>query len=151
MHYWCIELLIMHKSDRQDAIISLINDEKISRQDEIVKLLLNRGFGVTQASVSRDLDELGIIKVNGVYSMPDTRTDRFGLGLISIETSGSNLVVAKCRAGLASASAVRIDAAHIDEIVGTIAGDDTIFIAVKDEHGQRSVIKRLWELFEGVK
>ena len=73
---------------------------------------------------------------------------RFGIGLIAVEAAGDSLVVAKTYSGLASASAVRIDAARIDDIVGTIAGDDTIFIAVKGQKEQRAVIKRLWELFE---
>lgn len=139
----------MHKSERQSAILSIINASKISRQDELVQVLQTNGINVTQASVSRDLDELGIVKANGSYVQPERSLAGFGLGLFSLETSGNNLVVAKCQSGLASATAVRIDAAKIDEIVGTIAGDDTIFIAVKDEHGQKAAIKKIWELFEG--
>lgn len=141
--------VIMHKSERQSAILSIINASKISRQDELVQVLQTNGINVTQASVSRDLDELGIVKANGSYVQPERSLAGFGLGLFSLETSGNNLVVAKCQSGLASATAVRIDAAKIDEIVGTIAGDDTIFIAVKDEHGQKAAIKKIWELFEG--
>lgn len=139
----------MHKSERQSAILSIINASKISRQDELVQVLQTNGINVTQASVSRDLDELGIVKANGAYVQPERSLVGYGLGLFSLETSGDNLVVAKCQSGLASATAVRIDAAKIDEIVGTIAGDDTIFIAVKDEHGQKAAIKKIWELFEG--
>jgi len=139
----------MHKSERQSAILNIINASKISRQDELVQVLQTNGINVTQASVSRDLDELGIVKANGAYVQPERRLAGFGLGLFSLETSGNNLVVAKCQSGLASATAVRIDAAKIDEIVGTIAGDDTILIAVKDEHGQKVVIRKIWELFEG--
>ena len=65
-----------------------------------------------------------------------------------MEIAGENLVVAKTEAGLASACAVRIDAERIEDIVGTIAGDDTIFIAVRGQKEQKAVLKKVWELFE---
>ena len=138
----------MLKVERQEAILKLIGAMRISRQSELVQTLRDHGFEVTQASVSRDLEELGIVKVNGAYSQPERSGNAFGIGLISIETAGDSLIVAKTYSGLASASTVRIDAARIDEIVGTIAGDDTIMIAVKGQKEQRAVIKQLWELFE---
>jgi transcriptional regulator of arginine metabolism len=138
----------MLKVERQEAILKLIGAMRISRQSELVQTLRDHGFEVTQASVSRDLEDLGIVKINGAYSQPERSGNAFGIGLIGIETAGDNLIVAKTYSGLASASTVRIDAARIDEIVGTIAGDDTIFIAVKGQKEQRAVIKQLWELFE---
>jgi len=138
----------MLKAERQDAILKLIGAMRIARQSELVQTLRDHGFQVTQASVSRDLEELGIVKINGAYSQPERAGNAFGIGLINVEPAGDNLIVAKTYAGLASASAVRIDAARIEDIVGTIAGDDTIFIAVKGQKEQRAVIKRLWELFE---
>lgn len=137
----------MHKAERHQTILDLIGAMRIGRQDELVKALADRGFTVTQASVSRDLDELGIVKVNGAYSQPQPRTSGLGLSLISVESAGPNLIVVKTASGLASAMAVRIDAAKLPEIVGTIAGDDTIFIAVPGEKEQRKVIKELWEMF----
>jgi len=65
-----------------------------------------------------------------------------------LDTSGDSMIVAKCDSGLASAAAVRIDAARIPEIVGTIAGDDTIFIAVKDSKAQKAALKKVWSVFE---
>jgi transcriptional regulator of arginine metabolism len=138
----------MVKVERQEAILKLIGAMRIARQNELVQTLRDHGFEVTQASVSRDLEELGIVKVNGAYSQPERSGNVFGIGLIGVETAGDNMIVARTYSGLASASAVRIDAARIDDIVGTIAGDDTIFIAVKGQKEQRAVIKRLWELFE---
>ena len=138
----------MLKTERQEAILKLIGAMRIGRQAELVQTLRDHGFEVTQASVSRDLEELGIVKLKGAYSQPEKSGNAFGIGLIGVETAGDNMIVAKTYAGLASASAVRIDAARIDDIVGTIAGDDTIFIAVKGHREQRAVIKRLWELFE---
>ncbi len=138
----------MHKADRLNKILNVIAAKPIARQDELGRLLRKNGFSVTQASISRDLDELGVIKVNGVYSLPHATVARDTFGLSGLSPAGDNLIVAKCAPGLASAAAVRIDAARLNEIVGTIAGDDTIFIAVSSVKEQKIVIKKLWELFE---
>ena len=138
----------MVKAERQDAILKLIGAMRIARQSELVQTLRDHGFEVTQASVSRDLEDLGIVKINGAYSQPERAGNAFGIGLINIEPAGDSMIVAKTYSGLASASAVRIDAAKIEDIIGTIAGDDTIFIAVKGHREQKAVIKRLRELFE---
>ncbi len=135
----------MQKSERHRMISQVIERLDLSRQDQIVDQLNKDGLGVTQASISRDLVELGIVKANGVYTIPKTEKIA-GLGTIEFTTAGECLVVAKCQSGVASAIAVRIDSAGIKEILGTIAGDDTIFIAVQDPVAQRSVIKQLWEV-----
>lgn len=139
---------VMQKSQRQETLLKLISAERIASQAELASMLRSRNFDVTQASISRDLDELGIIKSSGVYKLPQKPRSAVVFGVSSLETSGDSLIVAKCDSGLASAAAVRIDAAHIPEIVGTIAGDDTIFIAVKDAKAQKTVIKKVWEVFE---
>ena len=138
----------MLKEQRQTAILKFINAKQIGRQEELTALLEKKGFTVTQSSVSRDLDELGIIKANGFYALPQKPKNAVAVGLLSLTTAGENLIVAICEAGLASAIAVRIDAAKISEIVGTIAGDDTIFIAVADAKTQKTTMKKIWELFE---
>lgn len=138
----------MQKEQRQTTILKLITSNQISRQEEIAEKLEKKGFSVTQSSVSRDLIELGIIKVNGFYALPHKPRTELTFGLISLEIAGENLVVAKTEAGLASACAVRIDAERVEEIVGTIAGDDTIFIAVRGQKEQKTVLKKVWELFE---
>ena len=139
----------MQKEERQETILKVIAAMRITRQEELVQALRDHDIEVTQASVSRDLEELGIVKVKGSYARPEHDRERFGIGLTGLETAGPNLIVAKTYSGLASASAVRIDAASITDITGTIAGDDTIFIAVKDEKAQKAVIKVIWELFDG--
>lgn len=138
----------MQKSRRQSAILKLIFAKRIANQGEIAKVLRSRNFTVTQASVSRDLDELGIIKADGIYTLPKKPRNAVAFGLLSLESAGENLIVAKCDSGLASATAVRIDGARIQEIVGTIAGDDTVFIAVKDAKGKKTAIRKIWEIFE---
>jgi transcriptional regulator of arginine metabolism len=138
----------MQKSERHKLILDLISRNPVSRQGELVTLLTDQGFEVTQASVSRDLDELGVVKIGGTYvqsALAGMPTSPFGVN--SIEGCGENLVVLKCASGLASAAAVQIDAERMAEIAGTIAGDDTIFVAVPDVAHQRAAIKKLRALF----
>ena len=96
----------------------------------------------TQSSVSRDLEELGVVKHHGHYTLPRTN-GAAARGLLSLDHAGDCLVIARTVPGLASAVA-EIDAAALPEIVGTIAGEDTIFIAVRDQKG---TIKKVWNLF----
>ncbi len=138
----------MQKSVRQTAITKLISVNEIGTQEELSELLEKKGYAVTQSSVSRDLDELGIIKAGGIYTLPEKRSESNIFGMNSLENAGDNLIVAKRELGLASAACVKIDGAEIAEIVGTIAGEDTIFIAVKDGKEQKIAIKKIWELFE---
>ncbi|MGQ0542335.1 MAG: arginine repressor [Blastocatellia bacterium] len=138
----------MHKSERQKTIVNVISATRIGNQTDLVRLLRKNGFTVTQASISRDLVELGIVKVNGKYTTPARIESSNPFGLTSLEPAGQNLIVARCASGLASAAAVRIDAAGISAIAGTIAGDDTIFIALRDSNELRMTIKSLWELFD---
>ncbi|HEV7843436.1 MAG TPA: hypothetical protein VGO69_07045, partial [Pyrinomonadaceae bacterium] len=99
------------------------------------------------SSVSRDLVELGVVKHRGHYTLPRSGNGNAARGLLSLEMAGEVLVVAKCDSGMASAVAVEIDRAALPEIVGTLAGEDTIFIAVTDRKAQRTAIKKIWELF----
>ncbi len=138
----------MQKEKRQSKILSLINARNIATQEELTELLEDKGFFVTQSSISRDLLELGIIKAQGFYALPQKPPNAVILGLLNLEAAGESLIVAKCESGLASAVAVRIDNTKITEIIGTIAGDDTIFIAVKDRKSQKIVMKQIWEIFE---
>jgi len=145
-NYAC-RFLFMQNMTRQQVILDLISNTPIGRQDELAKLLSDRGFNVTQASVSRDLEKLGIAKIHGRYMRQPTR--RFGaFGTVSFTEAGENLIVIKCGSGLASAAAVRIDAAGITDMIGTIAGDDTIFVAVKGSEQQARVIRNLKNILE---
>ncbi len=136
----------MVKDKRQQAIINLIGANNIATQERLTKALSEAGFDAAQSSVSRDLDELGIVKAGGFYALPSSENGRFGF--VGLENAGENLIVARCESGLASAVAVQIDRAKITAIVGTIAGDDTIFIAVKNVKSQKSAMKKIWDLFE---
>src|ERR1700750_1353794 len=114
----------MHKTKRQEKIISLIRARRIGTQQELTALLERAGFVATQPSVSRDLEELGVVKHNGHYTLPRATEGATPRGLHGLEPAGDALFVVKCEPGLASAVAVEIDRAAISEIVGTLAGED---------------------------
>jgi transcriptional regulator of arginine metabolism len=137
----------MHKTKRQQKIISLIGARRIGTQQELTAMLERAGFVATQSSVSRDLEELGVVKRNGHYTLPRANEGAAARGLLGLDAAGDCLVVAKCKPGLASAVAVEIDDAGIAEIVGTVAGEDTVFIAVHERKAQRAVMKKVLELF----
>lgn len=132
------------KSSRQNAIIEIIESNDIETQEELIGLLAERGFNVTQATISRDIRELKLIKVTGElgkykYIVPQATPDdgqqvyvaAFAASVKSVETA-MNLVIIKTYPGLANAVAANIDAQGTPEIVGCVAGDDTIFAATKD-------------------
>jgi transcriptional regulator of arginine metabolism len=137
----------MNKHERQQKILSLIQAKPIGTQEDLRVLLERAGMTATQSSVSRDLEELGIVKQHGHYTLPRAN-GASARGLLSLDQAGDSLVIARTLPGLASAVAVEIDAAAMPEIVGTIAGEDTIFIAVRDAKAQRATIKQVWELFD---
>lgn len=140
--------MYMHKRVRHEILLSLIRAEPIGSQAILASRLTDAGFSVTQASVSRDLDELGVVKINGRYTFPPKANVLAEFGPVNFDTAGPNLIVGKCAAGLASAITVRIDSEKFPEIVGTIAGDDTIFIAVKDLIKQEELLTKLKEMFD---
>jgi transcriptional regulator of arginine metabolism len=128
--------------------LSLIQAKPIGTQEDLRALLDRAGVPATQSSVSRDLEELGVVKHHGHYTLPRANGGAVR-GLLSLDHAGDSLVIARTVPGLASAVAVEIDAAAISDIVGTIAGEDTIFIAVRDAKSQRTAIKAVWKLFGG--
>ena len=146
MHLCIVYATGMNKRERQQTILSLIKAKPIGTQEDLRALLERAGVPATQSSVSRDLEELGVVKHHGHYTLPRTNGTP-ARGLVSLDHAGDSLVIARTFPGLASAVAVEIDAAAIPEIVGTIAGEDTIFIAVRDAKSQRSAVKEIWKLF----
>src|SRR5438270_7499316 len=136
----------MVKRERQKKLLNLIRARRIGTQEALRAHLERAGVPATQSSVSRDLEELGVIKHHGSYALPHTNGDS-ARGLLGLDTAGEVLVVARCLPGRASSVAVEIDDAGIPEIVGTLAGEDTIFIAVPERKAQRAVIKKVLELF----
>jgi transcriptional regulator of arginine metabolism len=136
----------MLKRERQKKILNLIRAKPIGTQEALRAQLERAGVSATQSSVSRDLEELGVVKHHGRYALPHANGDSTR-GLVSLDVAGEVLIVAKCLPGRASAVAVEIDDAAISEIVGTLAGEDTIFIAVSDQKSQRAATKKIWGMF----
>lgn len=136
------------KKRRQEKILSLIRSAAVGTQGDLAERLERAGFAATQSSVSRDLVELGVVKRRGRYVAPAATAETVARrGLVELAPAGESLVVARCGPGLASAVAVEIDGAAITEIVGTLAGEDTVFIAVAGRKAQRAAIRKIWELF----
>jgi transcriptional regulator of arginine metabolism len=136
----------MGKRARQKQILNLIRAKRIGTQDELRAHLEKSGVPATQSSVSRDLEELGVVKHHGFYALPHANGDS-ARGLVSLDIAGEVLIVARCLPGRASSVAVEIDDAGVSEIVGTLAGEDTIFIATRDQKSQRAAMKKIWEMF----
>lgn len=142
------------KSKRQRKILEIITNNNIETQEELAQALVREGFNVTQATVSRDIREMELSKVsaNGRQKYAVTPNGSIGAnnkyvrvlndGVISMETAG-NLLVIKTVPGMAMAVGAAIDALEIKEIVGCIAGDDTIMCAIKDSHDTSTVKKIL--------
>jgi transcriptional regulator of arginine metabolism len=135
----------MLKRERQKKLLNLIRAKRVRTQEALRAHLERAGVPATQSSLSRDLEELGVVKHHGAYALPQAN-GASARGLLSLDVAGDVLVIAKCLPGRASAVAVEIDDAAIPEIVGTLAGEDTIFIAVREQKGQRTVMKKIWEL-----
>jgi transcriptional regulator of arginine metabolism len=136
----------MRKNLRQKKLLSLVRAKPFANQAGLRDSLERAGFPTTQSSLSRDLEELGIVKHRGHYAIPKSNSGAVR-GLLSLDLCGENLVIARTEPGLASGVAVEIDGAVISEIVGTLAGEDTIFIAVGDQKAQRVAMKKIWEIF----
>jgi transcriptional regulator of arginine metabolism len=136
----------MPKNLRQKKLLTLIKAKPFATQAELRDSLERAGVPATQSSLSRDMEELGVVKHRGHYTIPKAN-GAAARGLLSLDLSGDNLVIAKTESGLASAVAVEIDRASLSEIVGTLAGEDTIFVAVRDQKAQRTAMKKIWELF----
>jgi len=145
MQNGCILFTKVSKIERHNLLIDIVESGLVKSQAQLVSHLRRAGHMVTQASISRDLDELGVYKNDGVYvRQRNVTTD---LGEVTFETAGGCLIVGHCASGLASAITVRIDRTTIPGIVGTIAGDDTIFIAVREGRSQANVLQGLRRIF----
>lgn len=142
------------KNDRLKIIREIITKNKISRQEDLLLLLVNRGFDLTQATLSRDLRELKVGKIHdahlgSIYFVPNDEDEEPLRGAISIEFS-QNLGVLKTEAGYANSVAVRIDNAEIKEVLGTIAGNDTILIVFKENLPEKNKIQALSQHFPDI-
>ena len=136
------------RKDRKSALRALVRGEDIRTQKELVERLQARGFDCTQATVSRDIAELGLVKSEkGFYALPeDMALKRLVREHVLSAESACNLVVVKTRGGSASMVSEALDNADMDGKVGTIAGDNTIMLIAKDEERAISITACLTEM-----
>ena len=137
------------REQRHAAILDILSSRPVKRQAEFVSLLKDQGFEATQSSVSRDLRELGISKLADGYSRlanaeAGNEPDIAATGFVrEVLAAGSNLTVVHTAIGAAQRVAVFLDRSNWPEIVGTVSGDDTIFVATRNKQDQRKLINRL--------
>ena len=146
------------KSVRHTIILQLIEQEQIETQEELVARLQEKGYDITQATVSRDIKELHLIKVqtgDGHYKyatvdqaesrMMDRFIRMFAQSVLSIASAG-NLIIIRVISGSANVAAEAIDSLRWPEIVGTLAGDNTIFCAIADDVDMADMLNRFHSL-----
>lgn len=140
---------------RRTAILRIIRESTVRNQEELVKILRKQGFEATQSSVSRDLRELHVAKAGDHYIVPKSgdlqAVDAFAAianFVVEVRTAGTSLTVVRTTTGTAQSVAVAIDQSHWPEVVGTISGDDTIFIATDEDRDQRKLRDRLRSIFK---
>lgn len=153
--------LNLRKQQRQQTLLRLAGEKKLATQQDVVRALRAAGFAATQATVSRDIVELGLVKVarDGahVYAPPVTMPASGGIERLrrfceEYPVQGSvagNLVVLRTPPGTANALAIALDTSGFTDVVDTIAGDDTVFIAARDPARARVVNRRLNEMGVG--
>ncbi len=148
-----------HWRERHAAIAEILRDEVIHSQSELLRQLRKRKHRVTQPSISRDLAELDVVKVDGRYVLreslvppePSRSELEQAAGFVrSFEPAGPNLVVLKTPPGAASQVAIAIDGEGWQEVVGTIAGDDTVFIATRGRSQQARLETLLKQVMGGI-
>jgi len=144
------------KSERQQAILRLIREHSINRQEVLLEYLSREGFDVTQATVSRDIRELCLIKTATPegYRYVSNRSENAGPKLqgrfetifresvLSVDSAG-HIVLVKCYSGMANAACEVFDALHWENVVGTLSGDDTFLIVARSERDARTICTQL--------
>ena len=146
------------KKKRLKKILELIKQYDVENQEVLLKLLQKEGFRVTQATISRDIKELDLVKVASGYGSykyierekqsgksNDKYISIFRESVIGIDYAG-NLVVIKSHNGMANAACTAVDAMHLNDVLGTIAGDDTIFVACKSEQAAKELCEQIDKL-----
>ena len=149
------------KARRQEAVLELVNGEEIHSQEQLRARLRAKGYDVTQATLSRDIRDLGLVKrsADGAYQQPGAEPTVPGSAGVALQralaeyASGvdcvQQLVVVRTGAGMAQPLALAIDRAKLEEVVGTLAGDDTILVISRDARHAKALARQLeaWSQF----
>lgn len=149
------------KKKRQALILELIKQYAVGTQEELLELLKEHGYDVTQATVSRDIKELRLVKLtdsHGTYRYCVNETDKseaifkfrtiISQSVISVDCAG-NICVVKCDTGMAQAACAAIDALKWDIVVGSLAGDDTIFVLCRTPQDTVEIKKNINDMLTG--
>ena len=160
LHGSLVKVRTMNKSQRQHLLAKILEEQSVSSQAKLVELLRNEGIDVTQATLSRDLEELGAVKIRvpigeSVYAIPDNPTERvlpvdylrrvLGEWLVEVSVS-SNIIVLRTPPGSAHVVASAVDRAGLPEVIGTVAGDDTVLLVAASNTTGEEVAERLKDL-----
>ncbi|MDD4200006.1 MAG: arginine repressor [Eubacteriales bacterium] len=145
---------------RQNKILELIENFEIETQDKLVNMLLEYGYDVTQATVSRDIKELQLIKTlgqNGVYKyalskneggpVPERLTDIYRSTVRSIVKSG-NIILLKCLSGCGNAAGEALDYMSLNHVIGSVAGDNTLLLVTDDPANSDEVVDYLQKMLD---
>ncbi len=149
------------KTRRHAKILELIQERNIDTQEELLKWLKESNFDVTQATVSRDIKELRLVKTlgpDGKYRYSTGKNESsdisskfhllFSDSVLSVDFAG-NMVVIRCMVGMANAVCAAMDSMHWEGLVGTLAGDDTIFVVTRNENSSIDLVTELKKLVAG--
>jgi transcriptional regulator of arginine metabolism len=147
--------MTLDRKKRQLKILELVATRPFRTQEDLADALAQEGWEVTQSSVSRDISQLGLVKIDGVYAraalvriaeLTDPNERRIAESVLTIDTAGDALIVLHTPPGEAQRAGNALDLLAWPEVVGTIAGDDTIFIAMADADRRDLVARRLHAL-----
>lgn len=147
------------KKKRHELILNFVKNNNVSTQEEIITMLAENGFKVTQATISRDIKELKLVKEHfgkndTRYALSEKNVDNdnfrtiFTNSALSVEAA-MNIIVVKCYSGTANAACIALDSMNLPGIIGTIAGDDTIFVACKDAEHASDIIGSISPMLKG--
>ena len=149
----------MNKAKRQQLVLDIISKYEVDTQEEFIRILQNKGVNATQATLSRDIKDLGLVKTAGEekkfrYALPKQEKKQtfsswshFKSTVLSVECA-QNLVVIKTLAANANAIGALIDAQNLEGILGTIAGDDTVLVITKDLNEAQSFVDSVKEMLK---
>jgi transcriptional regulator of arginine metabolism len=154
MNIYSSILIFIHvdKIGRQKAILELVQETSIASQEELQRALGKKGIKVGQATLSRDIHELGLVKMGDGYALPSGETaseaalpsaSRLVREFVLDVRQAQNLVVVKTAVGSAQPVAAALDGENWPEVVGTIAGDDAILIVAEDKHAAAKLVQRV--------
>jgi len=148
------------RDERRRALRALLKRRRVRTQSEISEYLGQRGFDITQSSLSRDLVSIGARKLNGAYRLVDEdgsggdgsphypSLEQLRPFVVDLKQAGPNILVVTTRPGLAQTVALALDSMGMPEVIGTVAGDDTVFVATPNRRGQQALEKRFGHVLQ---